>query len=178
MGEQFEGVVDYEKFFKEMNTGCPVHKVQFDLVNANAVLGMYLVSNPNIDSILEKRIDKSDINDNTLLVFESRHLTECCTIIYGAVKLIYPTDHNRDITRSVIEELFDTLHRPIFYNRFKICMGNVVKKVGWTFEKGTPAYNLKMIIENVWFISYSDIDELTKDAVEEIRKNSIGEDDE
>lgn len=178
MQDEFKGVVDYEKFFKEMNTGCPVHKVQFNFVNTNAVLGMYLVTNPDVDSILEKRVNKSDINDDTLLVFESRHLTECCSIIYGAVKLIYQTDHNRDLTRSVIEELFDALHKPIFYNRFKMCIDDVIKKVGWKFEKGYPAYNLKIIIENIWFISYSDIDELTNDAIKEIKENSGGEEDE
>lgn len=169
-----EDIIDYKKFFKNINTGCPVHKVQFDTNNINSVLGMYLLSIPDIDSVFEKRVYKSDLNNDTLLIFEARHLTECCSIIYGAVKLLY-LDKNYDIVKSVIDLLIDNLSKPLFYDKFKSCIDIVLGKFGWKFEKDTPVYNLKAIIENIWFISYSDIDELVNVALKELADNSSGD---
>ena len=49
---------------------------------------MYLATAPNIQSYLKNLLDLADVEDNTLLVFESRHVIECCQIIYGMLNIL------------------------------------------------------------------------------------------
>ena len=74
----------YNEILSKINVGSPVHKVNFDDLSENNILGMFLLSEDGAMELLSEAVDKSNVNKNTYLFFESRHVVECCQILIGA----------------------------------------------------------------------------------------------
>lgn len=173
---------DYNKFLKQIKAGSPVHKINFTLESPNAVVGMYLITMENLEEYLDKVVDKADLNDNTLLVFESRHVVECCQIIYGCLNILKSINmineryyRNGYIYEVIIESVIDKLlSRPIFYYDLVYKMNTVVNsyiKSDHSKESEKIYKKLLYIMRNIWFVPYGQIDEMANEAIEEFKKH-------
>lgn len=175
--EQGFNMEDYNKFLKSIKCGSPVHKINFSLESPNAIVGMYLVTMVDMENYLNKIIDDSEINKDTLLVFESRHVIECCQIIYGCLNMLKSLDMYRTEYKVFINEVIDTLlSRPSFYKNIINELTNITHNLinintDKTKEASLIYKKFLYIMQNIWFIPYGEIDEMAKEAIEEFKKH-------
>ena len=176
----------FNDFTKMIKAGSPVHKINFTLECPNAVVGMYLITmGDNTELYLDKMADYTDLNDDTLLVFESRHVVECCQIIYGCLNILKNVNMYRMDYKVFIDQIIDTLlSRPIFYKKMikeleyitHSCIDINTDRV----ENPTLVHRKFLhIMKNIWFVPYGKIDEMAKSAIEEFEKyTKVGENNE
>lgn len=169
----------YNDFLKAIKAGSPVHKINFTLASPNAIAGMYLITmRGDMKSYLDEAADYSDLNDNTLLVFESRHVIECCQIIYGCLNILKgigmfkaSVDYEY-IINMIMEKL---LTKPSFYSKVNKEMGDIaygcITLNNNNQEESKAMYQkFVYIIKNIWFVPYGKIDEIATEAIEEFKK--------
>ena len=164
---------EYNEFLKKIKAGSPVHKINFTLESPNAVAGMYLITIEDPKTYLDKIVDHTNLKPNTLLVFESRHVIECCQIIYGCLNVLKGINvfykKYEDFINDIITEL---LTKPIFYYMLAERMNDILIRYIDTYEE-TLEIRKKFIyiLKNIWFVPYGQIDEIAKEAIEEFKKN-------
>lgn len=167
---------EYNNFLKSIKCGSPVHKINFTLESPNAVAGMYLITKgDNTVEYLNKIADKTDLNGNTLLVFESRHVIECCQIIYGMLNVLSGIAMYNLSYETFINEVIDTLlAKPSFYKTVINEITNIVDnliRIDNTKESSLIFSNFLYIMRNIWFVPYGQIDEMAKEAIAEFEKH-------
>lgn len=168
---------EYNKFLKQIKVGSPVHKINFNLESPNAIVGMYLITKEdNTKEYLDKYTDKEDINNDTLLVFESRHVIECCQIIYGILNVLKNIGMYRLDYKTFINEILDTtLTKPSYYTTVMNELANITNNCIHTdgSKKAAVIYdNFEYILKNIWFVPYGQIDAMGEEAMEEFKKRS------
>lgn len=167
----------FNDFAKMIKAGSPVHKINFTLESPNAVVGMYLITMENTKEYLDKAADYSQLNENTLLVFESRHVVECCQIIYGCLNILKNMGMYRMAYEVFINEIIDTLlTKPSYYKKIDDELVNLTHSCIHidTDKCKTPSLiygNFLNIMRNIWFVPYGKIDEMAKEAIEEFKKH-------
>jgi len=165
---------EYNDFLKKIKSGSPVHKINFNIENPNAIVGMYLMTLPNVKSYIDKVKDTEDLTNDTLLSFENRHVIECCQIIYGSLYALEGINAIQVSKLWVINRILSSLLlRPMFYKDVVVELGNISRdtvKSGNSEEIKIVYNNLKYVIENIWFIPYGTIDEIAKEAIQEFEK--------
>jgi hypothetical protein len=164
----------YNEFLKTIKAGSPVHKINFTLASPNAIAGMYLITMNNVESYIDEAADYEDLEDNTLLVFESRHVVECCQIIYGCLNILAGVGMFNLSYETFINEIIDTtLSKPSFYktviNELVNIADNLIR-VDESNESKLIFNKFTHIIKNIWFVPYGRIDEMATEAIEEFKK--------
>lgn len=170
---------EYNKFLKTIKAGSPVHKINFSLESPNAIVGMYLITMENVESYLDKVADYSDLSDNTLLVFESRHVIECCQIIYGCLNMLKGIGMYRMDYKVFINQIIDTLlSKPTYYDHavkeLSFITDNYIKLISGE-ESIIIHKRFAHIMKNIWFVPYGSIDEMANEAIDEFKKQLEGE---
>ena len=167
-------IEDYAQFANKIMANAPVNKINFNLENPNAVAGMYLLLIEDTKKYLDGLVDKKDLNDNTLLVFQSRHVVECCQIIYGCMKALEGIKMTKVSPEYIIDKIISALlTKPIFYNKFSSEMDFIITSCLLTpvpDDKIIISKKFKYIMENIWFVPYGSIDNIAKEAIEEYKK--------
>lgn len=166
----------YNDFIKSIKAGSPVHKINFTLESPNAVVGMYLITMDDAEAYLDKAADKTDLNDDTLLVFESRHVIECCQIIYGCLNILSGIGMYKISYNTFIEQVVDTLlSKPQFYTQAIKELVNIAHNL---IHIEASDDNMKKIyvrflyiMRNIWFVPYGQIDEMAKEGIAEFEKH-------
>ena len=169
----------FNDFAAKIKAGSPVHKINFTLECPNAVVGMYLITMEDAKSYIDKAADEADLNDDTLLVFESRHVVECCQIIYGCISILKGINLIRYNQNIIINHITNALlPAPLFYSNMVTeidyiidsCIDAVAFNNYDNGEKILESFN--HIMKNIWFVPYGKIDEMAKEAIEEFKKNT------
>ena len=171
---------NYDKFLKMIKAGSPVHKINFDVETPNAVVGMYLIAQKDVKPCIDKVVDKTDLKGDTLLVFESRHVVECCQIIFGCLHVLDSVKVTTHSPNFIINRIIGTLlTRPLFH-RDMLKQINVIAVdtiINSNNEEIKQVFqNFKYILENIWFVPYGEIDELVKTAINEYKDELTGDD--
>ena len=174
MGNEQEFTIkDYNEYVKNLKVGCPIHKINLTVEHPNALAGMYLLTLKDPISYIDKIVDFEEVNDDTLLFFEPRHVVECCQVIYGCLSVLDNMHLLKYSINYCIENIIKSLlTRPIFYKDFL----NAVS-VKWLHEYDSESAKLvdkffSHIMKNIWFVSYNDIDNMAHQAIEDFKKNS------
>ena len=159
--------IDSVEFLKDMQRkikcGSPVHKINFK-IDDKAIIGMYLLTMKDICNKIHEYTDMDDINDNTLLVFEYKHVVECCQIIYGVLQSV-KIKNCKDVIDRILEEF---LTRPFFYSELEEKLNDIFSDYTMFFAEDLHvAFN--SIVNNIWFIPYGILDNLSNEAVEEFK---------
>ena len=175
--EQKFSMEEYNKFLKQIKVGSPVHKINFSLESPNAIVGMYLITKEDgSKKYLDKFVDKSEINNDTLLVFESRHVIECCQIIYGILNVLKGIGMYRLDYKTFINEVIDTtLSKPSYYTTVINELINIANNCIHADDSRKAAViydNFEYILKNIWFVPYGQIDAMAEEAIEEFKKNT------
>lgn len=170
---------EYNEILNNFKLKSPIHKIQIDLDNKNSIAGAYLLIKKDIDDYFSNIINKSDINPNTILVFETRHVMECCQIISGPLLIfkernIISEDYIiHDFINRVIRSLLTT---PKFYDDVIMDMKNILKNHGFdNYNENNNSHRalfevFTSIFMNIWFITYSDIDNIVQEAINKLEK--------
>ena len=175
---------NFEKFndmMSKIKSGSPVHKINFTLESANAISGTYLATVPDIKSYLGKMLDLDGINSDTLLVFESRHVIECCQIIYGYLYVVDVLKLSKYSSTFIIDKIINTLLKtPLFYSKMIIEMSELATScIISSSDNGKKILEtFKYIMENIWFLPYGEIDKIAKECIEEFKTQKGGENNE
>jgi len=172
--EQEFNMDKYNDFLSKIKAGSPVHKINFTLEHPNAVVGMYLITMENVIPYLDKVADYTDLNNDTLLVFESRHVIECCQIIYGCLSILDKMNMLKYSIRFIINKIIESLlTKPSFNdvisdNLHYIAIDCInVREIK---NRDVIVNNLEYILKTIWFIPYGRIDEIAKEAIDEFKK--------
>lgn len=165
----------FNELATKIKAGSPVHKINFNLENPNAIAGFYLISMDDIKSYIDKIIDRNNVDDNTLLVFESRHVIECCQIIYGVLSMIDNINNSVKFSyRFIIERIInDLLTKPLYYDDAIKKMDAIAYEsinINNNDNSAELAGRFMYILRNVWFIPYGKIDEMAAEAIKEFKK--------
>lgn len=171
---------NHNDFLKMIKAGSPVHKINFDIESPNAVAGMYLIAQKDSKPIIDKIVDKTDLRGDTLLVFESRHVVECCQILCGCLHILESTHLVKHSRNFIINRIIGTLlTRPLFHRDLLTQLNIIATQtiINSSNEDVKQIFqNFKYILDNIWFVPYGEIDELVKTALEEFKNKYIGDD--
>jgi len=161
--------MSYNEFMNQIKCGCPVHTMDFG-ISMNAVAGMYLLLSHNIDDVLNKYMDKPSIKDMTLMIFESRHIVECCQVIAGAL-YVY-TNENTDFVKKIVKHILLSLLTcsAMFPDDFDAKLNEIVDMCNNPLNDKLLNDNLKKIILNIWFVPYTNLDAIGKEGFEEYER--------
>lgn len=167
---------EYNKFLKMIKAGSPVHKINFNIESPNAIVGMYLMTMQDSKSYIDESADYTDLNNDTLLVFESRHVVECCQIICGCLNVLAGIGLYTMAYEYFINRVLDTLlTRPLFYEKAMEELSFIVNDIfnisNYNNSDKEKIYEkFKYILQNIWFIPYGKIDEIAEEAIKEFKE--------
>lgn len=170
----------YNDLITKIKCGSPVHKINLSIENNNAVAGMYLITMPDVKTYLTEKNDLENLNNDTLLVFESRHVVECSLIIYGCLYLL----HNANAIQFSIKYIIDRyikilLSRPKFYDEIIREIGMLARSsIRRDGSKNSKKIHddLEYIMKNIIFVPYAKIDEIGEEAIKEFKEKYDGDD--
>ena len=167
----------YNEILSKINVGSPVHKVNFDDLSENNILGMFLLSEDGAMELLSEAVDKSNVNKNTYLFFESTHVVECCQILIGAFIALNDNpsiDKEFDYNDYLIDPIMKNLLHgsPIRYKDLKSILNNACSDaLNYIKENADTIYrDYLYLLNNIWFVPYGKIDDLNKIAIKEYSK--------
>ena len=164
----------YNDFIKKINTGSPVHKINFSIESPNSIIGMYLITKPSTEDYLKDKADFKDLTENTLLSFEHRHVVDCCQILYGAMNILENLKILKFSTEFVIDSIITALlTRPLFYKN-ALQELNIITTRAFNLDNkyvdSEKIYkNFKYLMNNIWFVPYGLIDEMINEAIEDFK---------
>jgi hypothetical protein len=171
--ENTEEKFDYNDIISKIKTGSPVHSINFGVNSPNTIVGFYLTAKPDLKNYMDSITDKKDISNDTLLVFESRHVVECCQIIHGS--LLLAIEHNIQVRGGVynfIDRIIETLlSYPKRYCKVIESLRYIITKdMYFTNNNSIDIFDqCTTIIYNIWFVPYATIDNIANEAIEEYK---------
>ena len=184
------GGLSMDKLFNSMNMDqfklkSPATKINFCLENKLVVTGVQLMCAKE-----EPAYDLSDLNDNTLISIDKHHLIECILMIYGALYTAIIANKIKYDDDTKEYHLSETLTILQFYRNGLLKYGDCKKYNTLICENiidrflyeifgpnyvrfGNDCYNehfdkFKHILDNIWFLPYSEIDKLKETITSEI----------
>jgi predicted nucleic-acid-binding protein len=162
----------YNELIKKINSGSPVHKINFSIESPNAIIGMYLMAMPSTEEYLKNKADFKDLTEDTLLSFEHRHVVECCQILYGSMNILENINLLKHSSKFIINRIISSLlTRPLFYKDALQELDIIANQAFNLNQDSEKIYkNFKYIIDNIWFVPYGLIDEMINEAIEEFNK--------
>ena len=144
--------------------GAPVYKLNFDDENPDIIAGMFLMTDEKLDDHLKEFTDKSNLNDDTILFFQPRHLIEMYGVIHGMLTVLgvktenifkFIKEINADISNGC---RYKEYKESVRYNLLPLSIGpGVIDKVCF-------------IMNEMIFIPYDKIDQLARMGVDEFKK--------
>jgi hypothetical protein len=160
----------------EFNMASPVYRLNFDSKNTTVIAGMYLATNENYRSILDKFVDKSSINrDSTYLFFAQRHIAEVFSIAYGVLSIIPKAmDNYNPLPLKFVKYFSEVLEYRCciteeelnnHVNEFICGNSDII-----TQDKEKFMY----ILGNIWFLPYDKIDTLVRLGIDEFNQEKKG----
>lgn len=158
----------------KISVQCPVHKVNLNNDNKQAIAGRYLMTFADVEQVLKGISQMSDLKDHTFLFFDNRHIAETLQIFYGMTGVLVDA---RLLTKEsqtfILENIASTINqnRVVTYGTFKRLMDGVYSK-GFA-SKGiheVSMRNIKTILYMIWFVPYNQIDAIADQIINEYAK--------
>jgi hypothetical protein len=175
--ENDEKEFDYAEFANKIKAEVPVHIINLDGNSVNAVTGMYLMTKENVLEYMENLIGDVNLKDDSILVFEPRHVMECCQILYACLVLLKARKCNIDIDNIIDRVIKLTLSHPIRYKYFMQELYKIYDDIKPSDSNDHTALEcsvFSIILIKVWFLSYANIDAIGKEGLDEFTNNEKG----
>ena len=158
----------------KISVQCPVHKVNLNNDNKQAIAGRYLMTFADVEQVLKGISQMSDLNDHTFLFFDNRHIDETIQILYGMTGVLVDARLlTKDSQTFILENIASTINqnRVVTYGTFKRLMDGIYSK-GFA-SKGiheVSMRNIKNILYMIWFVPYNQIDAIADQIINEYAK--------
>ena len=165
---------NYDEIMNSFRVSCPVKKINIDVQSPGGIIGMALITNPNIIEILKDKADLDDLQDNTILFFTNQHIVELTNIINGILELLKLnnkiTNDESDIHNTILK-FIALLHNPIDYKTYKNRLHDFITSVYFknynTFLE-ISEFIIK-ILELLPFLSYHELDLIAEESISEFK---------
>ena len=167
--------MDLNELFKTagVKLANPVKKLNLDN-NPKALIGMYLVSSDKYEDIIKNNIDKNDVNSNTILFFEDRHLFDIGSILLGTYYyLIESGDLRKHDVTDFVSDLLSAASKKCRYDMLMAIIDDTM--YDYNLTNNHLYKRLLYITKNVWFLGYNNIDDLLQEALKVYTKETNNE---
>ena len=165
-----------DNVFNTIKMGNPVKVFNFNNSSTDhpveSITGMYLAvriggGKTELMNMLVPKAVMNDLTDNSLLLFDRRHVYEVCLILDPILEWFQKAKYisNKDI----IQEIFNTTIKCMTYAEFKSSINMLISK----YKSVLPDYlydSFQIVMEYIWFIPYNGINEIYTDAIEFYKK--------
>lgn len=145
---------------------CPVFKLNFNTADMSILAGMYLISHENYKELVDEYADMKDVNPNTILFFNQRHLIEVFRIVVGMLASV--NGYTFDIYKFIKMFYVEASGNCIMINNLYGFIDTWAKS---DMEQQKVQSNIieaaKYLLKRIWFIPYDKIDHLGRLAVDE-----------
>lgn len=165
--------LDMEKIIgKETNSliiqNSPTIKINIEEDNAFYITGF------NMMCMQDKlKYDLSDLNDNTMLIINQHHISECILLIAGALCwLSIKTKNNINISNSLHLITRHLSQQIIFYDDLKSMTKRVLENISimHNINKNTDEMkNIADFMNKIWFLPYGEIDKIKEITAKELK---------
>lgn len=158
----------------KISVQCPVHKVNLNNDNKQAIAGRYLMTFADVEQVLNGISQMSDLKDHTFLFFDNRHIAETLQIFYGMTGVLVDARFlTKESQTFILENIASTINqnRVVTYGTFKRLMDGIYSK-GFA-SKGiheVSMRNIKNILYMIWFVPYNQIDAIADQIINEYAK--------
>ena len=180
---------NYDEVTESFNLKCPVKKINFKNESPSFIAGMWLISSPNGLDKAKEKADISDLDDNTLLFFENRHVVEIGQVMYGMLsmakgsKVVFKEGIELEDVFNIVIKLMNGWRQICTYEEYKelyhsIVIKNIHKSYPTVCKESELATRIRVKIQKIYdilpFISYNELDNIAKTAIEDYEK-SLGD---
>lgn len=159
---------DMEEFLKQFKMLSPTAKLNFNKNDDFHIVGGYLVASEDIKNVM--KCDLSDLHDSTFLYSDRKNIIEKIQIIDGSLTLLNSNNvigYYLFIIESFLKDGIDGCT----YRFLKDKVNKLIDRLNIDDTKyGLIKNNLKYILENIWFMPYSEYDKLKDKIREELKQ--------
>jgi hypothetical protein len=166
-----------EQIMKTLDTlrvQCPVHKLNLNDDNKQAIAGRYLLTFVDVEEILSPLAQMSDVTDDTILFFDNRHVAETIQLFYGMSGILVDTRFvSKETQKKFIADVVELMstNRIMTYKQLKNSMDTIhANSFAAKGIKEITMKNLKTIMRLIWFVPYAKIDGIADQIIEQYRK--------
>lgn len=167
---------DFEKLMNSIQVVCPVYKLNLDNNTKQYVLGLYLMcfDENHIETILKDKAMMDDVKNSTILFFDKHHIIELCNLFHGIFSILIDRKYiSKEMENSYIASIASFINSPMVYNDYLNYCDNIYNTLTKNYSvMDEIAIRIKTIMKYICFVSYSDLDELVKEAIDEYKKNN------
>jgi hypothetical protein len=166
----------YKNLFNSFKSTSPVAKLNIETTDPKFVLGLYLMTKTSdeIREILKPKAVMDDLNEDTLLFFEARHVMELITVINGMLTPavtagVIPFDTVKIKTNKLIE----VLNVPTYYDTFKAFLHKFCHRLN-LLNSFPQDYvdRISAVFDYIWFVPYVSMDEIVNSAVKQYEQET------
>ena len=167
-----------DDFFKQFNPGkivekSPALKINTDMENKLFAVGFDIV----LDDPDKVGYDTDDLNSDTLVMIDTRHMMECLMIISGALfcikKYIVHSNDSHFIYNDFILQIRDVVCKGVVrYNEITKVATSICNDFSSNGLAGQIKEGLFRIIADIWFLPYSEIDKRKEKIEKELGGNN------
>ena len=157
---------------------CPVKKINLNYKMQNYMAGMWALTYINESKeYIKENADLENVNDDTILFFTNQHILELAGFIYGIHYLFISTnllkaEDSLQCIRKIMNMCNSCPTYKMLKDLIKECTTLYFNKAAMNASDPRIIDHYYFIMDNVWFLSYSNLDDMTKTVIKEYNKAS------
>lgn len=171
--------IDMQQFFNQIQEKCPVNIYNYGATEHAKliIVGKYLMCKNKIElkDIFNKYALKDNVKNNSILFFDRHHIIELITIIGGALDTPAFINANNDV--SYIEDILIKIANFISsihtYKELIDYINNLINNNIHNVYRSIDTKvieRLRAILYDIWFIPYSKLDNIAREAIDQYKK--------
>lgn len=176
--------INFNDIINNVKIQSPVATFNFDINEKFnlSVIGFHLVSlyNDDLKKLLDEKSIMENVNDNTILFFNTHHIIELSYIINGCLDFMITMKFiDENYKNNELFKLITFLHNPIKYKDLTIYINSML----YDFKSHCNSfidkdkidivfYRLKIILSKIWFVPYNVLDEICSKAIDDYVANN------
>lgn len=157
---------EMEQILSQIKKVCPVTKVNLNKDDAFHIVGAYMVASENMD---EYNFDLDDLNDDTILITDTRNVVEKIGIIDGALAILKLNGYLENEYSHIFPTVIKNITSYCTYGDFKNRMDEIVESLDIKLELAKN--NVRVILHNIWFLPYGEYDLLAERIMKEVKED-------
>ena len=159
------------EMMKDIKVYCPVYKLNLSLETKQAFASIYIMiieDRNEADKVLSEVADKNDVNNDTILIFNQRHIIELSNMLYGILSLYKEQKKITDTgILSFIREYIDFVDDMHTYEEYMVKIREMMDRY---FPNGSNISidlleRTYIVLRDMIFIPYAKIDDLAETFV-------------
>ena len=155
-----------KEFDNSIMENRPVFVFDYNTDNKQGILISYLlyIDFEELQDKVSKYVDFEGISNDSILLFDKRHIIELAQMYYGYFRII-TNGSNDELCKKRTEKIIKKLYNPIsFIDLYSYMNAICLNDIGYCTD--VIKDKVSFINKVIWFIPYSKIDELILEAID------------